>query len=181
MIQIEVSRKEHHLCSYIWKEKKHPHPITTTTTKMRVGQGPGASDSRVLTARHSLSTGASQATSLQCMTPWSRGDYISLSGEKVRAFIRYLGELEPQKVKNHCTEGLMNSLGLWELNTETLMQATQEIVAILMSTPELKALLLLIQLEKWLSRLRVPCTSFLPALACHTQPCLQHLKPRFGR
>lgn len=45
------------------------------------------------------------------------------------------------------------------------MQTMQEIVKILTSIAELKALLLLVYLEKWLSRLTTPCTSFLPALA----------------
>lgn len=45
------------------------------------------------------------------------------------------------------------------------MQTIQEIVKILTSIAELKALSLLIYLEKWLSRLRTPCTNFLPTLA----------------
>ena len=38
-IQIEVSGKEHHLCSYIWEERKHPLPVTTTKTGFRDSDG----------------------------------------------------------------------------------------------------------------------------------------------
>lgn len=100
-IQIEVSKKEHHLCSYIWKEKKH------STTKMRAGQGLGANDpTRLLTPSTAYSPRVGQASSLQHMDPSTWGDYMSFSGEKVTAFIRYLALLEPQNVENHCIEGL---------------------------------------------------------------------------